>query len=136
MFLTEKHISQDHNFKVSAFANALLEMNCDNRNMKNRLKPDENRYPSKLYLHEWLRKKELTAEALAEKLNTSKSVISKLANGRQQYTQEWLERMAFVFNCQPTALLRNPEIESADEIIEKLSPEAQTRALKVLKALN
>lgn len=103
--------------------------------MKNRLKPDENRRPSKLYLHAWLSKKEITAESLAEKLNTSKSVISKLANGRQQYTQEWLERMAFVFECEPTALLRDPEIESADEIVSKLSPEAQRRAIKVLKAL-
>ncbi|WP_167522206.1 helix-turn-helix domain-containing protein [Brucella tritici] len=93
------------------------------------------RHTSKLYLHEWLKKKQLTAEGLAEKLNTSKSVISKLANGRQQYTQDWLERISFVFACDPIALLRDPNCESADEILNKLDKDARERALKVLKAL-
>jgi len=93
------------------------------------------RHSSKLYLHEWLKKKQLTAEGLAEKLNTSKSVVSKLANGRQQYTQDWLERISFVFNCDPVALLRDPDCESADEILKKLDKDARERALKVLKAL-
>ena len=103
--------------------------------MPAKLKNTSDRHPSKLYLQEWLRKNDTTAEGLADRLNTSKSVISKLANGKQQYTQEWLERIAYVFNCAPTALLRDPNIESADEIISKLSPSAKERALKVLKAL-
>lgn len=90
---------------------------------------------SKLYLHEWLKKRNLTAEGLAEQLDTSKSVVSKLANGRQQYTQEWLERIAFALNCDPIALLRDPSHESADDFLAGLTPDERERALKVLKAL-
>jgi len=109
--------------------------NCHHRNMSTNRNHAPERHPSRLYLHEWLRKKQLTAEGLAERLNTSKSVISKLANGRQQYTQEWLERISFALNCEPTALLRDPDCESADEILNRLPKEARERALKVLKAL-
>lgn len=135
MFLTEKQNSQAHFKTVSISVNAFSRHYCHNRNMANRLKPDENRRASKLHLHAWLKKKKLTVEALADQLNTGKSVVSKLANGRQQYTQEWLERIAFIFDCEPTALLRDPDFESADEIISTLSDEARERALNVLKAL-
>lgn len=136
MFLTEKQNSQAPTRLVSFLGNAISHYNCHNRNMANRLKPEENRRTSTLHLHAWLKRKKLTVEALADQLNTSKSVISKLANGRQQYTQDWLERIAFVFNCEPTALLRDPDIESADELISNLSPEGRVRALNVLKALS
>lgn len=136
MFLTEKQNSQALAERVSISGNAISHQYCHNRNMASRLKPEENRRISKLHLHAWLKKNKLTVEALADQLNTSKSVISKLANGRQQYTQEWLERIAFIFKCEPTALLRDPDIESADDLISQLSPEGRERAMNVLKALS
>lgn len=111
-------------------------LDCDNRNMPAKEKTTSSRRPSKLYLQAWLKKKDITAENLAERLNTSKSVISKLATGRQQYTQEWLERIAFAFDCEPVALLRDPENESAVEILEQLPPATIERAIKILKALS
>lgn len=100
-----------------------------------KLKNTGDRKVSQLHLQAWLRYRDMTAEELASKLDTSKSVISKLLTGKQRYNQDWLERIAFVLNCDVPALLRDPHRPSADEIIDKMSEVDRERSINILKAM-
>jgi len=90
------------------------------------------RRPSHVYLKEWLAYRHLTAEQLAGRLEVSKSVISKLMNGRQRYNQDWLEMIAYALNCEADELLREPTVPTANELLAKMSPEIRAAAMNVL----
>jgi len=95
-----------------------------------------NRRPARLFLREWLDYRGLTAEQLAGRLDTSKSVISKLMNGRQRYNQDWLEAIAFALDCEVDQLFRPPTAPTADELLAQMDPRARETAMKVLLDLS
>lgn len=100
-----------------------------------KLKDTGDRRASHLHLQSWLRKRSMTAEELAARLDTSKSVISKLLNGRQRYNQDWLERIAFVLDCEVAALLRDADKPSANELLDNMSDVDRDRSINILKAM-
>lgn len=92
----------------------------------------KSRRPARLYIPEWLAHRGLTAEQLAGRLETSKSVVSKLVNGKQRYNQDWLERIAFALNCEVQELFRPPMAPTANELLAKMPPTVQETAINVL----
>ncbi|WP_417281061.1 MULTISPECIES: helix-turn-helix domain-containing protein [Alphaproteobacteria] len=76
-----------------------------------------------MYLREWLEYRALTAEQLAGRLETSKSVVSKLLNGKQRYNQDWLERFAYALNCEVPDLYRDPTTPTHDDLLSRATPE-------------
>ncbi len=93
------------------------------------------RKPAQVYLREWLDYRNITAEQLAGRLETSKGTVSKLMNGHQKYTLDWLEAIAFALDCDVDALLRPPTAPTADELLAKMAPEAREAAMNVLVSL-
>lgn len=77
-----------------------------------------NRRPARIYLREWLTHRGLTAEQLADRVDTSKSVISKLETGSQRYNQDWLERIAFALDCDVPDLYRPPRLPEQQRQID------------------
>lgn len=77
----------------------------------------------------------MTAEELAAKLDTSKSVISKLMTGKQRYNQDWLEQIAFQLKCNVPDLYRPPLEPSAEELFSRLSSGRRKTAIGVLENL-
>ncbi len=94
------------------------------------------RRPARVYLREWMEYRGLNAEQLAGRLETSKSVISKLVNGRQRYNQDWLEAIAYALDCEVSDLYRPPDAPTADELLAGMSPEARDTAMNVLRDLS
>lgn len=92
----------------------------------------KNRRPARIFLREWMEFRQITAEQLAGRLETSKSVISKLVNGRQRYNQDWLEAIAYALDCDVAQLYRPPDAPTADELLSQMSPEARETAMNVL----
>lgn len=92
----------------------------------------KNRRPARIYLREWMEFRQITAEQLAGRIETSKSVISKLVNGRQRYNQDWLEAIAYALDCEVAQLYRPPDAPTADELLSQMSPEARETAMNVL----
>lgn len=90
------------------------------------------RRPARLFLREWLVHRGLTAEQLAGRLETSKSVISKLENENQRYNQDWLEAIAFALNCDVPDLFRHPDAPTAAELLGKMPPDVRETAINVL----
>lgn len=95
---------------------------CDNVRMPTRIHTG-NRRPAKIYLREWLDHRALTAEQLAGRIETSKSVVSKLMNGKQRYNQDWLERIAYALDCEVQDLYRDPNAPTRDELLRRANPE-------------
>lgn len=94
------------------------------------------RRPARVFLREWLDYRGLTAEQLAGRLDTSKSVVSKLMNGRQRYNQDWLEAIAYALDCDVPDLYRPPDAPTANELLARMSPEARETAMNVLVDLS
>lgn len=95
----------------------------------------KNRRPAHVYLAEWLRYRDITAEQLAGRLDIGKSIISKLMNGHQPYSMPMLEAIAYALNCEVNELLRQPNAPTRDELLEKASPEDLRRALDLIETI-
>lgn len=119
---------------VSFLGNACGYAVCDNRNMPTAIH-NKHRRPARVYLREWLDYRNLTAEQLAGRLETSKSVVSKLENGKQRYNQDWLEAIAYALDCEVQDLFRPPDSPTANELLAKMPPETRQTALNVLADL-
>ena len=91
------------------------------------------RKPARVFLREWLEhRNNMTAEQLAGRLETSKSVVSKLINGHQRYNQDWLERIAYALDCEVAELYRPPMAPTANELLARMPPDTRETAMKVL----
>jgi len=104
--------------------------------MPTRIHHTAQRRPARIYLKEWMEYRGVTAERLAGRLGTSKSVISKLLNSHQRYNQDWLERIAYALNCDVPQLYRPPQAPTADELLASMAPETRETALRVLADLS
>ena len=104
--------------------------------MPTRIHHTSHRRPARIFLKEWLDDRNLTAERLADRLGTSKSVVSKLMTGRQRYNHDWLERIAYALDCEVWQLYRPPRVPSADELLSQMDPDARATAMNVLVDLS
>lgn len=57
------------------------------------------------YIAEWRDSRGLTQEALAERINMSRTTLSKIENSESPYTQRTLEAIAEALSCKPYDLL-------------------------------
>lgn len=66
------------------------------------------------FIKEWREYRQLTQDALAERLKTSKASISRIEGGTQAYTQDFLEACADALRIDPASLImRDPTDEGA-----------------------
>jgi transcriptional regulator with XRE-family HTH domain len=66
------------------------------------------------FIKQWRIFRDLSQEALGERLGTSGGSISRIENGQQPYTQDTLEALAEALMTDPASLLmRNPTDEDA-----------------------
>lgn len=64
------------------------------------------------FIREWRQFRDMTQQELADAIDSSKSRISELENGRRRYNQDLLEQIAGALDCTPADLLsRNPSVE-------------------------
>lgn len=66
------------------------------------------------FIKQWREYRNLTQDALAERLETSKASISRIEAGDQAYTQDFLEACADALRTDPASLLmRDPSDDEA-----------------------
>lgn len=66
------------------------------------------------FIKQWREYRDLTQDALAERLGTSKASISRIETGDQAYTQDFLEACADALRTDPASLLmRDPTDDEA-----------------------
>ena len=94
------------------------------------------------FLKEWLKYRNLTYEKFAERLGTSKGVISDLANSRERYHRDHLWEFAQILDCEPWEIInRNPlepppvGIESIAETVQRIPIDERERALRAAQSM-
>jgi transcriptional regulator with XRE-family HTH domain len=93
----------------------------------------------KTMIREWRLYRGLTQQQLADRIDVSTASMSRIENGKQDYTQAHLEAIAYALNCEPADLIGSrkpgaPEFELWT-VIQGMKPSQQMRAMKVLRAL-
>lgn len=89
------------------------------------------------FIKEWRKFRRLSQEQLAERMDMSQEMISRLERGTVNYTQPVLEAAAEALNCQPADLImRDPSRPSAIwSIWEQIPPEKREIAAEMLSGL-
>lgn len=88
------------------------------------------------FIGEWRLHRDLTQEQLADELGTTKQTISRIENGVQPYSQDFLEACADALRCEPGDLItRDPkDPEGLWSIWEGIPPPQRSLALAVMRA--
>jgi transcriptional regulator with XRE-family HTH domain len=98
------------------------------------------RQRARTFLREWREHRNLTQEKAAERIGIEQATLSRIERGVIQYTQDFLEKAAYAYMCDPADLLmRNPldddAVWSIADNLRRASPEDQVRAAAVIDAL-
>lgn len=94
----------------------------------------------KTFLKEWREYRNLTQDQAAERIGITQATLSRIERGIHPYDQDFLEKTAFAYGCEPQDLLmRNPQDENAvwsiaDHLL-KASPTERAQAAAVIDAL-
>lgn len=101
--------------------------------------PDEiKRGPT--FLKAWRDFRELTQEAAADRIGIDRTTVGRIEKGELPYNQDFLERAALVYGCDPEDLIGiNPLQPDPPRLVydrlRQASPDLQKRAVAVLEAL-
>jgi transcriptional regulator with XRE-family HTH domain len=90
------------------------------------------------YLKQWRKKAGLSQEELADKVGTTKSVISLLESEGRPLSAKWLRKLAEALDTTPGRILDiNPEEASADilDIWDHIGAKERPTAVRVLRSL-
>jgi transcriptional regulator with XRE-family HTH domain len=90
------------------------------------------------YLRAWRMKKGLTLDELAEKVGTTKSVVSLLENEKRPLSSKWLRKFAEALDTTPGRILDiDPEEVSAEvlDIWDHIGASDRPRAIRILREL-
>ncbi len=89
------------------------------------------------FIKQWRKYRGMTQATLAERLDMSEGNLSMLENGKVNYTQPVLERIAEELRCAPGDLImRDPKAGGFIwDIWDGLKPETRRRATKIVQAL-
>lgn len=87
------------------------------------------------FLGEWRKKRELTQEQLAARLDTTKPQVSNWENGRRMMSYQVQAALAEALGIEPSDLFRHPDQPSADALLRGQSPEVVRQAIDLIEVL-
>jgi transcriptional regulator with XRE-family HTH domain len=90
------------------------------------------------YLKQWREKSKFSQEELADRVGTTKSVISLLENEKRPLSAKWLRKLADALGTTPGRILDvNPEEANADvlDIWDHIGAKDRQTAIRVLRSL-
>jgi transcriptional regulator with XRE-family HTH domain len=92
------------------------------------------------FLREWRKFKKLSQEEAADRIGTTQGNLSKIERRDLPYNQDFLEKAALAYGCDPEDLISiNPIKPDAPRLVynklRQASPAMQKRAIDILEAL-
>lgn len=90
------------------------------------------------YLRQWRKFRQLSQEQLAEKVGTTKSVISLLENEERPLSSKWLRKLGDALDTTPGRILDIDPNETGAEILDiwdSIKDVDRARAVRVLRSL-
>jgi transcriptional regulator with XRE-family HTH domain len=98
--------------------------------------PKPKRRLSRTHLREWREYRGLTQEQAAERLNVSRTLLSKIENAKSPYTQGFMEAAAEAYGCEVADLImRDPRspVWSIFDTLRALPPADQQQVEAIVK---
>lgn len=93
------------------------------------------RTPVKWYVREWRESRGLTQDAVASRLDTDKSVISQLENGKRRMNDGWIAGFSFAFAIEPSDLLRDPNAPTLEDLLKGATAKDREMIVDFIKRL-
>jgi transcriptional regulator with XRE-family HTH domain len=93
------------------------------------------RRPPRLFIREWMRKRELTQTAVATLMDCGTGTVSKLISGKMEMTTYWLAGFAEALQVEPPDLFRDPNTPTQQDLLRGVSPAKQAEIVRVIQAL-
>lgn len=101
------------------------------------------REPPRLYIREWMRKLDINAKKLAERMDRAEGTVSKLLGAAdpptpgvkrktQKVTVEYLAEFAAALNIEVSQLFHDPDRPTRDELLKGYSVEELTTAVQLI----
>lgn len=92
------------------------------------------------FLREWRKHRGLTQEQAADRIEISQATLSRIETGTYPYTQDFLEKAAFAYMCEPADLImRNPldadAMWSITDQLREVPEEERARVRAVIEAM-
>lgn len=89
--------------------------------------------PIRWFLREWRKHRRLTLQQVADRLDTSPSVLSDLEHGKSRMNDDWMAGFAWAYQVEPSDLLRDPLMPSRDELLAMGSPDELRAAMRLVR---
>jgi transcriptional regulator with XRE-family HTH domain len=101
-------------------------------------KPDHSRH--RHFMYEWRKHRDKSQEAVADAVEIDRTTYSKIERGKLPYNQDFLERLAVVFRCEPADILSvDPTKPQPPKLVwsrlEQAPEDVRTRIMSVIDAL-
>jgi transcriptional regulator with XRE-family HTH domain len=90
------------------------------------------------FLQQWREFRKLSQEALADKVGTTKSVISLLENEKRPLSSKWLRKLAEALDTTPGRILDIDPNETGAEILQlwdHMRTDDRQRAVRILRSM-
>lgn len=91
------------------------------------------RHRPKWFIQKWRKRKGLTQEELADRIETTKSVISEIESGDKRLHDDHVGPIAFALGVEVSDLLYDPDMPTPTEIFRMATPDQQREILEFAK---
>lgn len=89
--------------------------------------------PRRIFLSEWMDKRQLSDERLADRLEVERETVNRWRNYPQRLSLPRIEDIAAALDIEPADLWRHPDRPSADALLRGAPEELQNSAVEMLK---
>ena len=91
--------------------------------------------PPKLFIAEWREHRHLTQQQLADRIDSTKSSVSRWESGARDITVNALSAIADALDCIVPDLYRSPDRPSADDLLRDMDERTRRQAIRLIEAL-
>lgn len=98
--------------------------------------PKPKRKLHRTFLREWREYRQLTQEQAADRLNISRTLLSKIENAKSPYSQGFMEAAAEAYQCEvPDLIMRDPSsaVWSIYDTLRSLPKEDQEQVERIVQ---
>lgn len=91
--------------------------------------------PYRIFAREWIDSTRLDDKVIAERMECSAATLSKLLNGKMQWTEGYLAALAHAVDTEVPNLYRHPDQPSPDDLLRAVPEARRNDIIQMIRAL-
>ena len=93
------------------------------------------RRPLRFFVQEWRKKKGLTQQQLADRINVTKATVSKLERGEMDMSGAYMAMISDALAIDPESLLHDPDRPTPNELLRGVPEQDILKALEIIRVM-